>query len=306
MDRLRAMRTFIAVAKAGSLSSAARALGQPLTTVSRQLAALESHLGASLVTRTTRRHALTDAGRAYLDVCRRVLEDLDAAESRIGGQDGELAGEIVVTAPVVFGRLHLLPLVTRFLGEHPRVDMRLNLTDRIVDLTEEGIDVAVRIGALPDSALLATKVGAVRLVACAAPAYLAAHGALEVPQDLARATCIAFAPFPREGAWLFRSAAHGRRTVRIRARLSVTTADAAIDAAIAGIGVTRVLSYQAEEAIARKRLVTVLDAYEDADIPVHLVHRNVRQPRPHVRSFLAFAARQMRVRLAKGAPARPR
>lgn len=297
MDRFRAMRTFLAIAGEGSLSAAARKLGQPLTSVSRQLAALEAHLGATLVNRTTRRFALTDAGRRYGEVCRRLLDELQAAESALAGRSGDVSGEIVLTAPVTFGRLHLLPVVTQFLAAHPGIDARLNLTDRVVDLTEEGIDVAVRIGTLPDSALLAKKVGSVRLVTCAAPAYLKAYGAPPTPADLASSPCVGFAGYPREGAWIYKSAAHGRRAVRVRARLTVTTAETAIEAAVAGVGITRVLSYQAVEAITRKQLRIVLDGYDDTEIPVHLVHRTVRQPRAQVRAFLDFASGELRARL---------
>jgi DNA-binding transcriptional LysR family regulator len=299
MDRLRAMRIFSTVARAGSLSAAARQLGQPLTTVSRQLAALEGHLGTSLITRTTRRLSLTDAGRDYLEISRRVLEEIDAAESRIAGRDDDLSGEIAVTAPVVFGRLYLLPVLVRFLTLHPRLDARLTLSDRVVDLAEEGIDVALRIAALPDSALIAVKVGTQRVLTCAAPAYLRKHSEPKSPADLASLDCIAFSTLPREGHWMYKSAAHGRRSVRVRPRLSVNTAEAAVDAAAAGLGVTRLLSYQAADALARKRLKTVLDDFDDTEIPVHLVHRAVRLPRPQVRLFIDFAARELRARLAK-------
>lgn len=302
MDRLRAMRVFIAVARSGSLSASARQLGQPLTTVSRQLAALETHIGATLVTRTTRSLSLTDAGRSYLETCRRVLEDLDAAESAIAGRDDDLSGEIAVTAPVLFGRLFLLPIMIRFLALHPRLDAQLHLADRVVDLAEEGVDVALRIGSLPDSALVATKLGSLRLLTCAAPAYILDHGEPKTPAALAAHDCIAFTPLPHGGTWLFKSAAHGRRAVRVKPRLSVTTAEAAIDAAIAGLGVTRVLSYQAEAALARRLLRTVLDSFDDTTIPVHLVHRAVRLPRPQVRLFIDFAARELRKRLGKSQP----
>ncbi|MFA6141097.1 MAG: LysR family transcriptional regulator [Hyphomicrobium sp.] len=299
MDRLRAMRVFSTVARAGSLSAAARQLGQPLTTVSRLLAALEGHLGTSLITRTTRRLSLTDAGRDYLEISRRVLDEIDAAESRIAGRDDDLSGELAVTAPVVFGRLYLLPILVRFLALHPRLDARLTLSDRVVDLAEEGIDVALRIAALPDSALIAVKVGTQRVLTCAAPAYLRKNSEPKSPADLALLDCIAFSTLPREGHWMYKSAAHGRRSVRVRPRLSVNTAEAAVDAAAAGLGVTRLLSYQAADALARKRLKTVLDGFDDTEIPVHLVHRAVRLPRPQVRLFIDFAARELRARLGK-------
>lgn len=304
MDRLAAMRVFIAVARTGSLSAAARQLGQPLTTVSRQLAALESHVGTTLITRTTRSLSLTAAGRNYLEVCRRVLEELDTAESLIAGRDDDLSGELVVGAPVLFGRLHVLPLIVRFLAQHPRLDAKLHLADRLVDLAEEGIDVALRIGALPDSALIATRVGSVRLVTCAAPAYIRKHGAPKTPAALADHACISFTRFPSDGSWVFSSAAHGRRSVRVRARLAVTTAEAAVDAAIAGLGVTRVISYQAEAALAGKRLRAVLEDFDDTTIPVHLVHRAVRLPRPQVRLFLDYVARELRTRSSETPSAR--
>lgn len=298
MDRLRAMSVFIAAAGSGSLSAAARQLGQPLATVSRQLAALEAHVGAVLLARTTRSMALTDAGRAYLETCRRILEDLDAAETQIGDRAHGLAGEISVTAPVAFGRLHLVPVVTKFLDDHPRVSVRLVLSDRVVDLAEEGIDAALRIGEMPDSSLIATRVGSVRRVVCAAPAYLRKHGAPDAPKALSAFDCIAFGGLSGGARWAFKSAAHGRIAVRISPRLTVNTAEAAIDAAIGGAGVTRVLSYQAETAMARRKLVAILDDYEDGEIPVQLVQRTLRLAKPHVRAFAAFAAEELRKRFA--------
>lgn len=297
MDRLRAMSVFSTVAHAGSLSAGARELGEPLTTVSRLVSALEAHVGTSLLVRTTRHMSLTDAGRDYLETCRRVLEELDAAESRIGGRDHALAGEVAVTAPAVFGRVHILPIVTKFLAEHPMIDVKLQLLDRVIDLAEEGIDVALRIGALPDSTLIATRVGALGLLTCAAPAYLSKHGTPETPAALADHDCIGFSNLIGGGRWVFKSAKNGRRVVRVDLRLAVNSADAAIDAAVSGLGVTRVLSYQAEAALARGRLKTILGPYDDTVIPVHLVQRAVRHPKPHVRQFASFAAKTLRARL---------
>lgn len=298
MDRLRAMNVFIAAAGAGSLSAAARQLGLPLTTVSRQLADLEAHVGAVLLARTTRTMALTDAGRNYLETCRRVLDDLDAAERAIAGKSGGLSGEIALTAPVMFGRLHVLPVAAEFLDRHPDVSVRFSLSDRIVDLAEEGFDAAVRIGALPDSSLIATKIGAVRFATCAAPAYLRKHGAPEAPKALLAHACVAFSPLPGGARWVFKSGAHGRIAVRIAPRLVLNSVEAAIDASAAGLGVTRLLSYQVETALARKRLVPVLADYDDAEAPVHLVQRSLRLAKPHVRAFAAFAAEKLRARLA--------
>lgn len=298
MDRLRAMSVFTAVAGAGSLSAAARQLGEPLTTVSRLLAALESHVGTALITRTTRHMSLTDAGRAYLETCRRVFEELEAAESRIGGRDDALQGELAVTAPVVCGRLHLLPVATAFLAEHPAIDLRLQLVDRVVDLAEEGIDVALRIGILPDSSLIATRVGTLRLVTCAAPSYLERHGAPATPTALTGHECIGFSNLSGGGRWVYKSAKHGRHVARVDLRLAVNSAEAAVDAAVAGLGITRVLSYQAEEALKKRRLRPILEPYDDTQVPVHLVQRAVRLPKPNVRHFVSFAAKRLRARLA--------
>lgn len=297
MDRLRAMRVFVAVATAGSLSAAARKLNQPLSTVSRHLAALEDALGTSLIARNTRRLALTDAGRLYLETCRHVLDELGAVESRLGGRDDHVRGDLAITAPVVFGRLHVLPLLAKFLTAYPDVDARLLLVDRVVDLTEEGMDVAIRVGELPDSALVASKVAELRTVVCAAPAYLKRKGRPREPGDLAMHACISFATLSGEGrSWTFSSRAHGRSIVRIHARLAVSTADAAIDAAIAGLGVTRVLSYQAAAALKSKALVEVLAGYDDARLPVHVVRREVRRPSAQSRFFVEFAVRELRAK----------
>jgi DNA-binding transcriptional LysR family regulator len=291
------MSVFSAVAGAGSLSAGARQLGEPLTTVSRLIAALEAHVGTSLLTRTTRHMSLTDAGRDYLEACRRVFEEIDAAESRIGGRDHALAGELVVTAPVVFGRLHLLPVVAQFLAAHPAINVRLQLLDRIVDLAEEGVDIALRIGALPDSALIATRIGTLGLVTCAAPAYLRRRGTPDTPAALAGHDCIGFSNLAGGSRSIFKSTKHGRRVVRVDLRLAVNSAEAAVDAAVSGLGVTRVLSYQAEAALARRKLKAILGPYDDTEIPVHLVQRAVRLPKPHVRQFVLFAAKELRARL---------
>lgn len=298
MDRLRAMRVFVEVAAAGTLSGAARRLDQPLTTVSRQLAALENDLGATLIARTTRRLTLTEEGRVYLETCRHVLSELAEVESQLSGRDRRVQGELSITAPVVFGRLHVLPVVTSFLARYPDLNIRLHLVDRVLDLTEDGFDIAIRVGDMPDSALVATKVGALRTVTCASSAYLRKHGTPQDPRDLVDHVCISFAILSGKGrSWTFRSKAHGQRTVRIDPRLSVSTAEAAIDAVASGTGITRVMSYQAAEALSRKKLVTVLDAFDDTLSPIHVVRREVRRPNPQTRLFAEFAIQELRIRL---------
>ena len=292
MDRLAAMRVFVAVLDAGSLSGAGRSLRMPLTTVSRQLAALEEELGARLITRTTRHLALTEPGRAYLDSCRRILGEIEAAELRLAGEQAEPQGELALTAPVLFGRLHVLPVVTAFLADFPRVTARLLLLDRVVDLVEEGIDVSLRIGALPDSSLMATRVGAIRHVTCASPAYLKRRGVPKLPQELGEHDCISFSGLSPAAQWSFPKAKPQR--VNLRPRLIVNTAEAAIDAAVAGLGVTRVLSYQVAGRLAEGSLRLILEDFEPDEIPVSLLHREDRLPQAKVQSFVAFAAPRLR------------
>jgi DNA-binding transcriptional LysR family regulator len=300
MDRFKAMRTFIAVAEAGSLSAAARNLGQPLANVSRLLSQLEHQIGAPLIERTTRRMALTDAGRDYLQACRQVFETLDSAENRIAGQAEDLSGEFAVTAPVSFGRLHVLPIVAEYLKAYPRIDTRLLLMDRIVDLVEEDIDVAIRVGQLPDSGLLAKRVGALKLVACASPDFLARCGSIASPSALADLDCVTFIGMTAQNRWIFKSKRYGRKTVRVRQRLSVNTAEASVAAAIAGVGITRVLSYQAEAAIRSGHLTPILERFEDTEIPVHLVYRPTRSNNPRVREFVRLATERLRSPTGRG------
>lgn len=294
MDRLKAMSVFIAVHEAGSLSAAARALGEPLTNVSRLLAQLEAHLGCTLLDRSTRRMVLTAAGSDYLQTCKRVIETVDTAEKRIAGDTTELSGEIAVTAPVQFGRLHLLPLVSDFLRRFPRINARMLLVDRNIDLLEEEIDVALRIGELPDSALLATRVATLRLLVCAAPAYLSRRGTPSTPGELTRHDCVTFAGLPAGPRWVFKSRRNGRKSVRVRSRLSVNTADAAVAAAADGVGITRVLSYQARRELKDGHLVSILERFEDTAIPVHLIYRPARSDNPRVREFVRCVSEGLR------------
>ena len=296
MDRLDAMRVFVAVADAGSLSAAARTLKVPLPTVSRKLALLEAHLGVGLIVRTTRKFVLTEPGRTYLESCRRLLGEIADAERMAAGEYEAPKGRLYVTAPIVFGRLHVLPIALAFLKAYPEVSLRLSLVDRIADMIEEGIDVAVRIATLADSSLIAARVGAVKLVTCAAPAYLKASGTPHTPAELIRHHCIASANLSATDRWQFRIEGE-ERTVAIRSRLAVTTAEAAIDAAVAGIGITRVLSYQAAAAIKSGKLKPILRPFEPPEIPVSLVHPEARLTPPKVRAFLDFAAPRLRQRL---------
>ncbi len=296
MDRLRSMQVFVAVAGAGGLSPASRQLSLPLTTVSRQLAALERHLGTPLFVRTTRQIALTDAGRDYLETCRAVLAELEAAENRIGGREDAPRGELVLTAPVVFGRLHVLPVVLEYLRRYSGVTARIVLADRLADLVEEGIDVGVRIGALADSAMIARQVGTVRHVVCASPDYLRVHGAPGNPRDLGEHDCIGFTGLAGGDRWTFRGS-KGTQRVRIHPRLSVNTAEAAVDAAIAGLGVARLLSYQVKSAVADGLLALLLEEYEGPRVPVSVLHRQGRLPQAKVKCFVGLASELLPARL---------
>jgi len=300
MDRFAAMRVFAAIAEQGSLSAAGRALGMPLATVSRHLSALEDHLGARLITRTTRRLVLTEPGLHYLESCRRIMAELDSAELRLAGGQAEPQGELAFTAPVVFGRLHVLPVVVAFLEAYPRVTARMLLVDRVVDMVEEGLDLSVRIGPLADSSLIATRVGATRYVACASPSYLARRGTPDSPQDLTSHDCISFNTLSLADRWRFYG--QKRQVVSVQPRLSVNTAEAAIDAAVAGVGITRVLSYQAASRLADGSLRLILEDFEPEAAPVSLLHREDRLPQAKVRDFVAFAAPLLRKALRFGAP----
>jgi len=292
MDRFEAMTVFVAIADAGSLSAAARRLEQPLATVSRKLTLLEAQLKTRLIARSTRRLELTDAGRDYLEASRQILEQVDEAERAAAGAYARPHGRLVISAPVVFGRLHLLPVIVEFLREFPDVDVRLIQADRIVNLLEEHVDLALRIGELADSGLVATKVGEIRRVVCASPAYLAAYGRPEVPGDLARHTCITFEGLMSAGRWVF-----PKETVEIRSRLTVTTAEAAIAAAQMGLGMARVLSYQVASAVEAGTLERLLQGDEPPPVPVSLIYPGQGRLPMKCRAFLDYAAPQLRERL---------
>jgi DNA-binding transcriptional LysR family regulator len=289
------MALFAATADAGSFSAASRRLGVPLPTVSRKVAELEAHLNARLLVRSTRKLALTDAGVTYLAACRQILERVGEAEALAAGEFTTPRGELFVTAPIVFGRLHLLPIVNAFLAAQPQITVRLTLADRNLQLADEHIDVALRIGPLEDSRLVAVRVGSVRRVVCASPAYLARRGRPKMPADLARHDVVSFESLPASQAWHFapRGGRHAQ-TVAVRPRLAVNTAEAAIDAAVAGVGLTHVLSYQAAGALASGRLALVLRAYEPEPVPVSLLYTDPKRLPLKTRSFIDFAVPRLR------------
>ncbi len=301
MDRFEAMNILVSVVETGSFTAAGKRLGVPLATVSRKLAELESHLGTRLLARSTRRLDLTEAGADYVASCKRILEDISDAERKASGEYVTPKGELVLTAPVVFGRLHVVPVIADFLAAYPDIDVRLVQSDRNAQMLDDHIDLAVRIGTLPDSSMIAIQVGSVRQVVCASPEYLAAHGIPKKPEDLSGLSCITFDVLGSATSWSFTNKA-GRNdsVVPVRSRLSVNTAEAALDAAIAGAGVTRVLSYQASKAVEERKLRLLLEPFEPFPVPVSLIHTAQGMLPLKTRSFIDFAVPRLRATLNRG------
>lgn len=299
MDRFESMSAFIAVVEAGGFSAAARKLGMPLATVSRKVSELEELLQVSLINRSTRKMTLTDSGQSFFENCRRLLDDLGEAERAASGEFRAPRGELTVTAPIVFGRLHIVPIVVEFLKDYPEVNVSLILADRVVNLREEQVDLAVRISELPDSSMIATRIGEIRSVVCASPSYLAEHGAPRHPKDLANHDCITRSTSATADAWPFRTGT-GLGSFCVRARLVVTTAEAAIDAAIAGAGLTRAMCYQTRDAEKSGTLIRVLSDYEPEPKPLSLVYANsnLRRIPQKLRAFIDFAVPRLKQRLS--------
>jgi len=294
------MLVLITAVEAGSLSAAGRRLGIPLATVSRKVSDLESHLRTRLVVRTRRGLTLTDAGQSYVAACKRILEEVGEAERAATGEYSAPKGDLIITAPIVFGRVHVLPMIVEFLNAYSDIDLRMVLADRVTNLLEEQVDAAIRIGELPDSSLVATRVGSIRQVVCGSPAYFAARGTPKRPAELDTHDCITFDGLASPEAWTFRMR-KADASIEIHSRLVVNTAEAAIDAAIAGLGITRVLSYQVATAIRVGALAIVLPEFEPSPWPVSLVFGG-RPPLPlKLRAFLDFAAPRLRERLSESA-----
>ncbi|MBS0409938.1 MAG: LysR family transcriptional regulator [Proteobacteria bacterium] len=290
MDRLDAMRIFVAVAELESFAAAARRLRLSPAAATRAVAGLEDHLGLMLLNRTTRSVRLTERGAIYLESCRRVLADLEDGERLARGEDADPRGALTVSAPILFGRLHVLPVVETLLRRHPRLDIRLILSDRFVSLVEEGVDVAVRIGEMADSTLVARKVSEVQRVLVAAPAYLAARGVPRTPADLETHDIVAFEGVDQALDWRI----GGGQAQRLRPRLSVNSADAALAAVENGLGITRALSYQVLEGLAAGRLRLVLQDFAAPPVPVSLAHPAARLRSANVGAFITAAAQALR------------
>lgn len=288
----------LSVVEAGSLSAGARSLRAPLASVSRKMAELEQHLGTPLIVRTNRRIALTDAGRAFVAASRRILAQLEEAEREAAGEFRAPRGALHVTAPVAFGERHLLPIALNFLAAQPEIKLRLTLEDRQISLADERIDVALRIGHLTDSALIATRVGTVHRVICASPAYLARSGVPRRPEDLAEHDGISFQGFATAPEWRYRrdSAAF---TVEPHPKLAVNTTGAAIQAALADLGIIRVLSYQVEDEVRSGRLKILLAGFAPEPLPVSLIYADADLLPMKVRCFLDWTTPRLRERIAE-------
>lgn len=290
------MSMLLAVVDNGSFSAAGRAMRVPVATLSRKVSELEALLGAQLLIRTTRKLSLTDAGTVYVASARRVLEQLEEVEREAAGEFVEPKGELVLTAPLFFGRVHVLPIVAEFLAQFPDIRIRLLLADHNVDLIGHRVDMAVRIGELPDSDMVATRIGSMRTVVCASPDLIRIHGLPQKPADLLRFPCVAMeAPQPSPG-WSFGPAA---TVVSVKPRLSVSAAEAALQAAIMGVGAARLLHYQVVEAIDDGRLVILLDPFEPKPTSVHLLHAAHGHMPLKMRRFLDFAVPRLRQALGE-------
>jgi DNA-binding transcriptional LysR family regulator len=289
------MEYFIAAVEAGSFSAAGRQLNVPLPTVSRKIADLEAHLNTQLLVRSTRRLALTEAGVSYLAACKRILDQVNEAESRAAGEHNVPRGGLTVTAPIVFGRLYVVPVVTEFLAKFPQINVYLTLSDRTLDLVDEHIDLAVRSGTLSDTTLVATKVGEIRRVVCGSPAYFSTHGTPKTLDDLAEHMCVTYTALASGMTWVF-NPQDGKPTrgVRPLCRLKINTAEAAIDAAIAGVGITNVLSYQIVKSVSEGKLSLILQDFEPEPTPVHIIHARHALLPLKMRLFVDFAVSRLR------------
>ena len=295
MDRLESMSILVKAIEAGSLSAAARQLGIPLTTVSRNVSELEAHLKTRLLNRSSRKLSLTDAGRSYVAACKQILENVSEAERGASGEYSAPKGNLNITAPIVFGRLHIVPIVAEFLKAYPDIDIRMVLADGVANLLEDRVDLAIRIASLPDSSLVATRVGSIRRVVCGSPAYFAERGIPKNPHDVSTHDCITRDGQTFENSWTF-TAGKSNTTIAIHARFIVNTAEAAIDAAVAGAGITRVLSYQVVDAVRAGTLVMVLEDFEPEPMPVSLVYAAQGLLPLKLRAFIDFAVPRLKAK----------
>jgi len=293
MDKFHLINVFVAVVDAQGLAGAARKLAMSPPAVTRAINDLEAHLGLRLLTRTTRSVRVTDAGERYVRDCRRILAELHEADESVTGMHAAPQGRLTMTAPVLFGGLYVTPIVTEYLGRYPGVSATCLFLDRVVHMLDEGIDVAVRIGELPDSSMQAIRVGQVRRVICASPDYLARHGTPTSPDDLQAHTIVSASSVTPNPEWKLVDKGVAR-SVRLQARMLTSTNDSAVRAVAGGFGLTRLLSYQVAEPLRSGQLQAVLQDFEPAPLPIHVVHREGRQASQRVRAFLDLAIERLR------------
>lgn len=305
MDRLEAMVIFLAAIDTGSLSAASRKLRVPLATVSRRVSELEAHLNVRLLVRGTRKLTLTEAGRGYVTSCRRVLEDIAEIERTTSGEYHAPQGELVISVPPVLGRIHVIPVIVEFQRAFPQIRMRVQMTDRLVNLLEERVDLVLRIGEQPNSSLVSTRIGLLRQVVCASPAYLKMHGMPAKPEDLLSHDCVAYEGYAMGSIWAFLS--RGRSVkVEVPSRLVVNSVEAAVVAAVEAAGIARVASYQIEELLKSGTLARLLEAFEPQPTPVHLMYAGQGQIPLKLRAFIDFAVPRLRERLGLASAVNPR
>ena len=293
MDQLHLINVFVAVVDTNGFAGAARKLNISPPAVTRAINELESHLGVRLLTRTTRVVRVTEAGARYGEDCRRILAELAEADQSASGAHGSPHGRLTLTAPVLFGCKFVTPIVTEYLQRYPEVSAACWFLDRLVNMIDEGVDVAVRIGDLPDSSMQAIRVGTVRRVICAAPGYLKKHGIPQSPGDLAMHTIVSAAAVTPTPEWRMLESGEPR-VVKVQARMITTTNDSAVAAAVSGFGLTRLLSYQVADQLRDGKLKTVLTEFEPVALPVHLLHREGRHASPKARAFLDLAIERLR------------
>lgn len=293
MDQFHLMQVFVAVGEEESFAAAARRIDLSPAAVTRAISALEERLGVKLLLRTTRSVRLTEAGRRYLDDTRNILASIAEANEAAAGVNSAPKGNLSVTASVLFGKAFVMPCIVRFLKQYPEVEVSALFLDRVVNLVDEGVDVAVRIGHLPDSSLKALRVGQVRRVLCASPEYLARHGVPQHPADLLRHSVVASSAISPRVEWKF-GAVEDPTLVRMKPRLTVTSNDAAIEAVKGGLGIGRLLSYQIGDELAEGSLKVILPEYEEAPWPVHVLHRESKYGSSKVRNFIDLLAEHLR------------
>ncbi|MCP4332235.1 MAG: LysR family transcriptional regulator [Gammaproteobacteria bacterium] len=293
MDRFHLMTVFVAVAEEQGFAAGARRLGISPPAVTRAIATLEQRLGVKLFNRTTRYVRTTEAGQGYLEDVRRILGEADSADEAASGSIVEPRGLLAITAPAMFGRIFIMPGVVEYLDRFPATQIEALLLDRDVNLLEEGIDIAIRIGELPDSSMRALRVGSVRQVVCASPAYLELHDTPTQLEELTDHNLIVSSAAGNVSSWRF-AGVNGMRSQRIKPRLVVTTNDAAIEAASCGFGITRLLSYQVAQEVAAGQLRILLEDFEPDPSPIHVVHREGRFTQVKIRNFIDFISARLR------------